>query len=620
MTATRQPERRALDQVTIRFAGDSGDGMQVTGSQFTQTTAIAGNDLATFPDYPAEIRAPAGTTFGVSAYQIHFADHDILTPGDEPDVLVAMNPAALKTNLADLKPGGLVVVNTGAFTRNNLRKAGYEDNPLDGDLLDGYRTLKLDISKHTLEAVEEHGLSSKNALRCKNFWTLGLMYWLYGRDRAPTVEWLRKKFASKPQIAEANVAALDAGHVYGETAELPTDVVPYTVDRATLEPGRYRNITGSVAAAWGLVTGARLAGLKLMLGSYPITPASPMLHTLAGLKQHGVVTFQAEDEIAAVCAAIGASYTGALGVTSSSGPGIALKMEAIGLAIGTELPLVVVDVQRGGPSTGLPTKTEQSDLLQVLFGRNGDAPVAVLAAATPSDCFDMAIEACRLATRHMTPVFLMSDGFLANGSEPWRIPDVEQMEPFPVRFRTDPEGFAPYARDPETLARDWAVPGTPGLEHRVGGLERDQKTGNVSYDPDNHEAMTRVRIERIERIADDIPEQDVALGDEGDTVAVVGWGSTFGAIHQAVRNIRREGLPVSHIHLRYLNPMPRNLGELLARYDRVLVPEMNTGQLSTLLRARYLLAAEELTKVAGKPFKISEVEAAIRRTLSKETP
>ena len=605
------PNRKALDSVIIRFAGDSGDGMQLTGTRFTEATAVMGNDLATFPDFPAEIRAPAGTTFGVSAFQVHFADHDIRTPGDAPDVLVAMNPAALKTQLADLKDRGLLVINSGAFTANNLRKAGYAENPLEDDSLEGYRSIQIDISKHTLEAVGDFGLSTKEALRSKNMWTLGLMMWLYGRERASTQEWLRGKFAKRPDIAEANIAALNAGHIYGETAELPHGIEPYEIARAPRGAGTYRNVSGSEAAAWGMVAGAKLAGLQLFLGSYPITPASPMLHILSNMKEFGVVTFQAEDEIAAVTAAIGAAYTGSLGLTTSSGPGIALKMEAIGLAVGVELPLVIVNVQRGGPSTGLPTKTEQSDLLQALHGRNGDAPVVVISASTPSDCFHAAIEACRIATQYMTPVFLMSDGYLANGSEPWRIPDINTIEPFPVTFRTDPEGFQPFLRDEKTLTRPWVKPGTPGLEHRVGGLERDYDTGNVSYDPQNHAEMTRVRVERIARIAEDLPLQETELGDAEGDLLVVGWGSTYGAIYQAVDRCRKRGLHVSHVHLRNLHPFPRNLGELLRGFERVVVPELNAGQLVTVLRATYLVDAKPVTKVSGQPFKVSELEAAI---------
>ena len=613
--AVRQP----LNSVIIRFAGDSGDGMQLTGSQFTQSSAVMGNDLATFPDYPAEIRAPAGTTYGVSAFQVHFADHDLTTPGDAPDVLVAMNPAALKTNLHDLKEGGLVVVNTGAFNKNGLKKAGYGDvNPLEDGTLDRYRSLEIDISRNTLNSVKDQGLSSKEALRCKNFWTLGLMYWMYDRERTPTVTWLREKFARRPDIAESNIAALNAGHIYGQVAELPSHVVPYSVDKATLPTGTYRNITGSEAASWGLAAGAHLAGLQLVLGTYPITPASPMLHGLAKLKEFGVVTFQAEDEIAAACAAIGASYAGSLGVTSSSGPGVALKMEAIGLAVSVELPLVIYNVQRGGPSTGLPTKTEQSDLMQMMYGRNGDAPAVVISASTPSDCFAVSVEAVRLATKYMTPVFVMSDGYIANGAEPWRLPDMNDIEPFPVTHRTDPEGFSPFYRDEETLTRNWAVPGTPGLEHRIGGLEKDYVTGNVSYDPANHQKMTWVRAERIARIANDIPEQEVSVGQVGGKLAVVGWGSTYGAILQATRNARANGLDASHIHLRHICPFPRNLGEILAEYDQVLVPEMNNGQLVKLLRSEYLVDAKGLNKVSGRPFTIAEIEAKIVATLSEE--
>ncbi|MEZ4429842.1 MAG: 2-oxoacid:acceptor oxidoreductase subunit alpha [Nannocystaceae bacterium] len=616
-TFSTNRERESLDSVVIRFAGDSGDGMQLTGDQFTQSTALAGNDLATFPDFPAEIRAPAGTTFGVSGFQVHFAAHDIMTPGDAPDVLVAMNPAALKVNLGDLKVGGMVVINTGAFTKGNLKKAGYTTDPTTDGTLDPYRVLALDISKFTLAAVEPFNLGTKEALRSKNMWTLGLMMWMFGRDREPTVEWLRVKFAKKPEIAESNIAALNAGHIYGETAELPSGIGCYQVPAAELSPGEYRNITGNDATAWGVVAGCQLAGLKPMLGSYPITPASTVLHAMSKLKQFGVVTFQAEDEIAAICAAIGASYGGALGITSTSGPGVALKSEALGLAVVTELPLVLIDIQRGGPSTGLPTKTEQSDLLQALYGRNGDCPLAVIAAATPGDCFYMAIEAVRLATKYMTPVMLLTDGYLANGAEPWKIPDVHDFEPFPVTFRKDPDGFHPFVRDPETLARAWAIPGTPGLEHRIGGLEKHHDTGNISYDPDNHHKMTKVRAAKIAGIAHDIPLQTVAAGPERGELAVVSWGSTFGSVHQGVRTLLAEGKQVSHIHLRYMNPMPRNLGELLRGFSRIMVPEMNNGMLVKVLRAEYLVPAEGLNKIAGQPFKVSEIEAAIRQNLAR---
>jgi len=607
------PSREQRDSAVIRFAGDSGDGMQITGSQFTLETALAGNDLATFPDYPAEIRAPAGTTFGVSAFQIHFGAVDVLTAGDELDVLVAMNPAALKVNLKDLRPGGVLVADQSAFTERNLTKAGYQLNPLEDGSLTTYQVLAVDIDRLTTEAVKPFAVTSKQAFRCRNMWALGLLLWMYDRERQATIEWLQKKFADEPEIAQANVAALNAGHAFGETAELPSHLHPYRVAPAAAEAGTYRTISGTEGIAWGLLAGLKAAGLERMVfASYPITPASPVLHTLAGLRAFGVVTFQAEDEIAAVCAAIGASYAGALGVTSSSGPGISLKTEALGLAIATELPLVVIDSQRAGPSTGLPTKTEQSDLYQAVLGRNADAPMPVLAAATPSDCFAVAMEAVRLATKYMTPVFLLSDGYLANAAEPWRLPDVAALPRFPVQFRTEPAAFHPYVRDPQTLARAWAVPGTPGLEHRIGGIERSYDTGHISYDPENHERMTKVRAAKVAGIANDIPEQDVALGDDHGALAVVGWGSTYGPIHQAVRNAKADGLKVSHVHLRYLAPFPRNLGELLARFDRVLVPEMNNGQLVTLLRAAYLIPAEGLNQITGKPFKVSTIQAAIR--------
>ena len=610
--ATR-PEREVRDTVVIRFAGDSGDGMQLTGLQFTQETALAGSDLATFPDYPAEIRAPAGTTYGVSAFQIHFGAKDITSVGDELDVLVAMNPAALKVALPDLRMSGMVLVDVATFTDRNLQKAEYEKNPLDDETLAPYQVLKLDVTRHTLAAVDGLGLSQKEALRCRNMWALGLMLWMYGRSRKATTEWMEKKFAKEPTVRDANLRALNAGHAFGETAEMPSHVSGYAVPAAELEAGVYRTVSGTEALAWGLLTGVKKAGLeRLMFGSYPITPASPLLHTLAGLKDYGVVTFQAEDEIAAVCSAIGASFAGALGVTSSSGPGIALKGEAIGLALSAELPLVIVDSQRAGPSTGLPTKTEQSDLFLALFGRNGDAQLPVVANATPSDSFEVGIEAVRLATKYMTPVIVLADGFLANAAEPWLIPDVEVIPPFPVQRRTDPEGFMPFLRDSETLARPWAVPGTPGLEHRIGGLERSATTGNISYDPDNHQKMTDLRAAKIQGIADDIPLQAPALGESQGDLAVVGWGSTYGPIHQAVRNLRDQGWSVSHIHLRYLWPLPRNLGDLLRGFGRVLVPEMNAGQLVTVLRAQYLIPAEGINQVTGKPFKVSDIEQAIR--------
>ncbi len=616
-TRARPSPRETLDSVVIRFAGDSGDGMQLTGNQFATATADAGNDLATFPDYPAEIRAPAGTTYGVSAFQIHFAAHDIQTPGDAPDVLVAMNPAALKVNTNVLKPGGLLVVNTGAFTPSNLKKAGYESNPLEDDTLDRFRVLALDVTRMTLASVKDIGLSAKEGSRCKNMWALGLMYWLFGRERGQTIDWLKAKFAKRPKLAEANIAALNAGHIYGENAELPHGINPYQVPAANLAPGEYRNINGNEATAWGLVTGARLAGLEVMYGSYPITPASNLLHNLARLKHFGVTTFQAEDEIAAVGAAVGASFGGSIGITGTSGPGVALKSEAIGLAIAAELPLIIVNVQRGGPSTGLPTKTEQSDLFQAIWGRNGDAPLAVLAAATPGDCYYMAIEALRIAVKYMTPVILLTDGYLANGAEPWPLPDLDALKPFPVEFHKDPEGFHPFLRDDNTLARVWAIPGTPGLEHRIGGLEKHQKTGHISYDPQNHHRMTKIRQEKVAGIARDIARAQVDQGEDHGDLLVVGWGSTYGSISQAVRELREKGQEVSHLHLRNIWPLPRGLGDLLRSFDSVLVPELNNGQLVKLLRAEYLVDAESLTRVTGHPFRIAHLVEAVEERLQR---
>ncbi len=611
--------RETIDSVVIRFAGDSGDGMQLAGTQFTQTTAIAGNDLATFPDFPAEIRAPAGTTFGVSGFQIHFASHDVLTPGDEPDVLVAMNPAALKVNLGDVPTGGLVIVNEGAFTKGNLKKAGYAVNPLDDDTLAAYRSLKLDISKMTLAAVEAHDLTNKEALRSKNLWTLGLLYWMFGRDRQTTVDWLNTKFAKKPEIAAANIAALNAGHAYGETAELPSGIGCYKVPPSELDPGTYRNITGNEALAWGMAAGGQLAGLGVMFGSYPITPASSVLHNLAKLKHLGVTTFQAEDEIAAVCSAVGASFGGALGATATSGPGMALKGEALGLAIMIELPLVVLNIQRAGPSTGMPTKTEQSDLMQALYGRNGDAPLCVLAPQSAGDCFEVALQACRIATKYMTPVVVLSDGYIANGAEPWKIPDMADIAPFPVKFRseTETEGFHPFVREDDTLARTWAKPGTPGLEHRIGGLEKNFESGHISYDPANHQKMTEVRAQKILNIADDLPEQAVEVGEDSGDIAVVGWGSTYGSIRKAVERLRVDGVKASHIHVRQMWPLPRNLKSLLSNFKQIIVPELNNGQLVRVLRAEYLLDAQPLGKIEGQPFKVSEVMNGVRELLAK---
>lgn len=610
-------QRQELGSAVVRFAGDSGDGMQFIGSQFTQSTALCSNDLATFPDFPAEIRAPAGTTFGVSAFQINFGATVIKTSGDDCDMVVAMNPAALKVVLPELKLAGLILVDSGTFTERNLHKAHYDTNPLEDGSLTPYRLIELDISAMTLEAVKEFSLGKKEALRCKNMWTLGLVYWMYDRDRQVTIDWLNVKFTNLPDLAAANIAALNAGHAFGETAEIPDGVHGFSIGKADIAPGEYRTVTGAEALSWGLVAGAKLAGLKMTFCSYPITPASSLLHTLCNLMDYDVVTFQAEDEIAAVCTAIGASYAGSLGITSSSGPGIALKAEAIGLAISAELPLIVVNSQRAGPSTGMPTKTEQSDLHQAVFGRNADSPLVVVASRSPSDCFDVAIEAVRLSVKYMTPAILLTDGYIGNAAEPWLIPDFESFESFPVEFRTDPEGYQPFLRDEKTLARPWATPGTPGLEHRIGGLEKDFDTGHISYDSANHQRMTEIRVAKINGIADDIPLQTVEEGDDKGEMAVVGWGSTFGPINRAVNALRDEGGKVSHIHIRHIWPLPKNLGDLLEGFDQVLVPELNKGQLSTVLRSQYLTDAQTLSKVSGQPFKISEIEAAIRDRLEK---
>jgi 2-oxoglutarate ferredoxin oxidoreductase subunit alpha len=612
--ARESKPRQEVESVVIRFAGDSGDGVQITGSQFTDTTALAGNDLATFPDFPAEIRAPIGTTFGVSAFQINFGARAIETSGDAPDVLVVLNPAALKVNIGDLKNGGLVILDVGAFTARNYEKAGWTTDPLEDDTLAKFRVVKIDISKLTLESVKEFEVTSKEGLRCKNFWTLGLVYWLYGRERASTVKWLNEKFAKLPTIAKANISALNAGHAFGETAEMG-DIGSYVVPSAELPAGEYRNVTGTDAMAWGLTAGSKLAETNLVFCSYPITPASGLLHSLVGLKNFDVVTFQAEDEIAAAGAALGASYAGSLGVTSSSGPGIALKGEVIGLAVMTELPMIIVNSQRAGPSTGMPTKTEQSDLYQSIYGRNGDSPLVVIAARSPADCFEVGIEAVRLATKYMTPVMVLSDTYIVNAAEPWMIPDFSSYEAFPVEYHKETEGFHPYMRDDETLARPWVKLGTPGLEHRIGGLEKAYNSGHISYDPDNHHQMTMVRKKKIENIANDIPLQEVAQGGDSGELVVVGWGSTYGPISRAVANTRERGLAVSHIQLRHLWPLPRNLGDLLSRFDKVLVPEMNTGQLKTVLRDQYLVPAQGFNLITGKPFKISEIETAINDIL-----
>ncbi len=607
--------RQKLDDVVIRFAGDSGDGMQLTGNQLTSTSALVGNDLATLPDFPAEIRAPAGTLPGVSAFQVRIADYDIHTPGDAPDVLVAMNPAALKKSIRDLKPNGILIANTDEFGERNLKKAGYERSPLEDETLAGFRVYPVAITTMTTRVLEASPLDHKSRERCKNFFALGMVYWLFSRPLENTIEWLRKNFAKKPELAEANIGVLKAGFNFCDITE--GFQIRYEVEPAKLPAGVYRNIMGNSALSIGLVAASRRSGLPLFLGSYPITPASDILHELARYKAYGVTTFQAEDEIAAVCAVIGAAFGGSLGVTTTSGPGLALKAEAINLAVMTELPLIVCDIQRGGPSTGLPTKTEQADLLQAMFGRNGESPVPIVAAATPADCFETALEAARIAIHHMVPVILLSDGYIANGSEPWRLPAIESLPDLRVEFRTEPEGFAPYRRDPRTLARPWVIPGTPGLEHRIGGIEKEDVTGNVSYDPDNHEHMVHLRAEKVARIAEGIPELEVH-GDPAGKLLVLGWGSTLGAIRGAVQLARAEGRSVSHAHLRYLNPFPRNLGEVLSRFERVLVPEMNLGQLALLLRARYLVDVLSFSKVQGKPFFRSELLARIRELL--ETP
>jgi 2-oxoglutarate/2-oxoacid ferredoxin oxidoreductase subunit alpha len=604
-----------VDSVVVRFAGDSGDGMQLTGGQFTLSTALTGNDLATFPDFPAEIRAPQGTTFGVSSFQINLGAFDIETAGDAIDVLVAMNPAALKVNLSAVRPGGMLICDSGEFTERNLAKASYAKSPLEDHSLANYQVLAFNITQHTLDAVKPFGLGNKEAIRCKNMWTLGLALWMFDRDRQPLVDWLNEKFSKNKVLADANIAALNAGHAFGETAEIGPALKRYHVEPVKTAPGLYRTITGGESLSLGLLAGAQLAGLHLFLGSYPITPASPLLHHLAKLKEFGVTTFQAEDEIAAICAAIGASFGGQLGMTSSSGPGIALKGEAMGLAIMTELPLVIINSQRGGPSTGLPTKTEQSDLYQAVYGRNGDAPIPVIATRSAADCFEVGIEACRIATQFMTPVMLLTDGYIANAAEPWLVPSVEDHAPFPVDFYDTPlnpgEKLNPYLRDPETLKRIWVRPGTPGLMHRIGGIEKGFDSGNIDYSPANHQKMTDTRMNKVLGIADHIPLQDVCQGEETGDLVVVGWGSTFGPISQAVRKARAAGKRVSHIHVRYIWPMPKNLGDLLKGFKHILVPEMNTGQFKTMLRDQFLVDARPLNKVDGQPFKIAQIQAAI---------
>jgi len=598
-------EIQELERVTIRFAGDSGDGMQLTGTQFTRTSAVFGNDISTLPDYPAEIRAPAGSLPGVSGFQLSFSSSEIHTPGDQPDVLVAMNPAALKTNISDLPAGGALIVNKDAFTKQNLTKAGYAADPLTDGSLKPYSLFEIPVSTLNARALEGLEMTNKQVDLTKNFFCLGIMFWLYERSMDPTLRWIEEKFGAKPVIAEANRRALNAGYAFGETTEIFH--THYRVAPAHLPPGKYRNITGNEATALGLVAASRLARRPLFYGSYPITPASDILHQLSGYKNFGVRTFQAEDEIAAVGAAIGASYGGAMGMTASSGPGIALKTEAMGLAVMVELPLVVIDVQRAGPSTGMPTKTEQSDLLQVLFGRNGDSPMPVVAPATPAECFDYAIEAWRIALKYMTPVVYLSDAFLATGSEPWRIPEVADLPGIGVENHTDRASFQPYRRDPETLARPWAVPGTPGLEHRIGGLEKADVSGNVSYDPENHHRMQLLRAEKVAGIARDIPDLQIHGPARGDLL-VLGWGSTYGAIRSAVERLQAAGHSIAHAHLRHLNPFPGNTEDVLRSFRTVLIPEVNLGQLLMLIRARYLIPAIGLDKVRGKPFRIAEIE------------
>jgi 2-oxoglutarate ferredoxin oxidoreductase subunit alpha len=605
-------KREVIEKAVIRFCGDSGDGMQITGSQFTNTVALYGNDLATLPDFPAEIRAPAGTLPGVSGFQVHFSSSDVYTPGDNVDALIAMNPAALKMNVADLKTNGILIVNLDDFGELDLRKAQMTSNPLEDHSLDAYRLFPTALTRLTRAALKDLGLDAKTVDRCKNFFALGMCYWLYNRSLETTVRWIEEKFKNKPQLVEANRLAMRAGYSYCEATE--AFQVSYEIPPAKLAPGLYRNISGNTALAMGFVAASQKAGIPLFLGSYPITPASDILHELSNYKDFGVITFQAEDEIAAITSAIGAAYAGAIGITSTSGPGMALKTEALGLAVAVELPLVICDIQRGGPSTGLPTKTEQADLLQALFGRNSEAPIPVLAPATPGDCFWIAIEATRIAIKYMVPVIILSDGFLANGAEPWRIPSVSDLPEIPVRFETNPENFQPYSRDPGTLARPWAVPGTPGLEHRIGGLEKQDVTGNVNYEPLNHERMVRLRAEKVAGIVQDVPDA-VPAGDSMGDLLIVAWGSTHGPITAALKSQRAKGHRIGHVHLRHLNPLPKNLGEVLKRYDQVLVPEMNMGQLVMLLRAKYLVDAVSYGKIQGKPFQQAEIERKIEEML-----
>ncbi len=614
MSTDTSPRRdiEVLEEVVIRFAGDSGDGMQLTGDRFTDVSAEFGNDLATAPDYPAEIRAPAGTVGGVSAFQVHISDHEILTPGDAPAVLVAMNPAALRANLRDVITGGTLIVNADNFTERDLHKAGYTSNPLDDGSLVGYRVIEIPMTSLTIEASKHTGVKPRDAERSKNFFALGLVFWMYTRPVDPVVTWIEKRFAKNPMVKEANVSAFKAGLNFGETTELFDH--PYEIRPAKLPAGRYRNVNGNTALSYGLVAAGQLAKLPIFLGSYPITPASDILHELSKHKNFGVRTLQAEDEIAGIAAAIGASFAGQLGVTTTSGPGVDLKSEAMGLAISLELPLIVIDIQRGGPSTGLPTKTEQADLLLAMYGRHGEAPLPIVASKTPSDCFETAIEAVRLALKYRTPVIFLSDGYIANGAEPWRMPDLDALPDISVPFTTEPNRpdgvFWPFLRDEETLARPWAIPGTPGLMHRIGGIEKEDGTGNISYDTDNHDKMSRLRAAKIANIANDIPgvEHDE---DGGTDLLVLGWGSTWGVAREAIRRVRVRGRQVSHAHLRHLNPFPADLGDVLRRYRTVLIPEMNLGQLVKLIRAEYLVDAQSVTKIKGIPFRTYEIEQAI---------
>src|ERR1700728_1139663 len=614
LTTIELPKRKreVIDQAVIRFCGDSGDGMQITGSQFTNTVALYGNDLATFPDYPAEIRAPAGTLPGVSGFQVHFSSSDVYTPGDSVDVLVAMNPAALKMNLPDLKTNGILIVNLDSFKENDLRKAQIVTNPLEDHSLDGYRLFAVELTKMTRAALKDLGLDAKSMDRCKNFFALGMCYWLYNRSMEPTHGWLQEKFKNKQQLVQANKLAMQAGYSYCEATE--AFQISYEIPPAKLAPGVYRNISGNAALALGFVAASQKAGIPLFLGSYPITPASDILHELSMYKDFGVITFQAEDEIAAVTSAIGAAYGGALAITTTSGPGMALKTEAIGLAVAVEMPLVICDIQRGGPSTGLPTKTEQADLLQALYGRNSEAPIPILAPSSPGDCFWIAMEASRIAIKYMVPVIILSDGYLANGAEPWPVPSVSQLPDIPVHFETNPNGFQPYRRNADTLARPWAIPGTPGLEHTIGGMEKQDVTGNVNYEPLNHERMVRLRAAKVDAIVQDVPDA-VPAGDASGELLIVAWGSTHGPITAALKTKRADGHRIGHVPLRHLNPLQKNLGELLGPYDRVLVPEMNMGQLSMVLRAKYLVDAQGYNKIQGKPFKQSEIEQKIEEIL-----